>query len=60
MACDHPRMIIAYWPLLICIIGLLMYALASNAKVVEIGRTMMWTGMLVTLMTVASHTVKIG
>lgn len=53
-------MIIALWPLLVAIIGLLMYVLANNAKVVEIGRAMMWCGLLVTLFTVASHTVKIG
>ncbi len=52
-------MLISYLPLLICIIGLLIYALAANPKIAEIGRTMMWTGMLVTLMTLASKTIKL-
>jgi len=38
------------FPLLIAVIGLLMYALAGNAKVVEIGRIMFWTGLLAFLM----------
>ena len=36
-------------PLLVCIVGLLMYALATNPKLVEIGRIMFWVGLLVTL-----------
>jgi hypothetical protein len=43
-----------YISLLVCLVGLLMYALAANAKVVEIGRTMMWTGMLAFLLAVGS------
>lgn len=38
------------FPLLISIIGLLMYALSTNAKVVEIGRIMFWTGLLAFLL----------
>jgi hypothetical protein len=38
-------MIIAL-PLIVAIIGLLMYALSANAKVQEIGRIMFWTGLL--------------
>jgi hypothetical protein len=41
---------IIYLPLLISIIGLLMYVLASNPKIVEIGRIMFWTGLLAFLM----------
>ena len=36
--------------LLISLIGLLMYVLASNPKVVEIGRIMFWTGLLAFLL----------
>jgi hypothetical protein len=36
--------------LLVALIGLLMYALCSNAKVVEIGRIMFWTGLLAFLL----------
>lgn len=32
--------------ILIAVVGLLMYALATNAKIVEIGRIMFWTGLL--------------
>jgi hypothetical protein len=37
---------IIYLSLLICVIGLLMYALASNPKLVEVGRMMFWVGLL--------------
>jgi len=36
--------------LLVSLIGLLMYVLASNPKVVEIGRIMFWTGLLAFLL----------
>jgi hypothetical protein len=36
--------------LIIAVIGLLMYALAANGKVVEIGRIMFWTGLLAFLL----------
>jgi len=37
-------------PLLIAVIGLLMYILASNPKVAELGRLMFWTGLLAFLL----------
>jgi len=37
-------------PLLVCIVGLLMYALAANPKLVEIGRIMFWVGLLACLL----------
>ena len=52
-------MVIAIAPLLVAIIGLLIYVLASNSKVVEIGRALMWCGFLVTLFAYASKTVKL-
>jgi hypothetical protein len=33
------------------VIGLLMYALSGNPKIVEIGRIMFWTGLLAFLLT---------
>jgi Na+/phosphate symporter len=36
--------------LLICVIGLLMYALCTNPKLQEVGRIMFWTGLLAFLM----------
>lgn len=32
--------------LLIAVIGLLMYVLCTNPKLIEIGRIMLWTGLL--------------
>lgn len=37
---------IILFPLLISVIGLLMYALCTNPKLQEIGRIMFWTGLL--------------
>lgn len=37
---------IIYLNLLIAVIGVLMYALASNPKLVEIGRIAFWVGLL--------------
>jgi len=39
-------MIIILFPLLIALIGLLMYAFAANGKLVEIGRILFFCGML--------------
>jgi hypothetical protein len=36
--------------LLVAVIGLLMYALCSNSKLVEVGRIMFWTGLLAFLL----------
>lgn len=52
-------MIIVIFPLLICIVGLLMYVLASNPKVQEIGRIMFFTGLLVALWHAGGFTVKV-
>ena len=53
-------MLIAIWPLIAALVGLLVYVLSSNAKVAEVGRALLWTGLLVTLFVVAKQTVKIG
>jgi len=37
-------------PLLVCIAGILIYALSANPNLKEVGRAMMWTGLLVTLL----------
>lgn len=41
---------IIYFPLLIALVGLLMYALATNSKVIEIGRIMFFCGLLAFLL----------
>ena len=37
---------IIYFSLLVALVGVLMYALSTNGKLVEIGRIMFWTGLL--------------
>lgn len=49
---------IIYFPLLVCLIGVVIYALTKNADVKHIGDTMFWTGLLVTLLQVAGQ--KLG
>src|SRR3954470_19496006 len=57
----HPfRMLITVIPLLVCLLGLLAYALSANAKVVELGRLAFACGLLVTLWSLAGHTVRFG
>jgi hypothetical protein len=41
-------------PLIVLLAGILMYALSTNGKVVEIGRAMMWMALLVVLAGLAS------
>ena len=41
---------IIYLPLLISLVGVLMYALCVNPKLAEIGRIMLWTGLLAFLL----------
>lgn len=51
-------MFVAIIPLIVAIVGLLMFALSANTKVVEIGKIMFWTGLLVTLFVSSGKTVK--
>ena len=46
-------------PLLICVVGLMMYALAANPKLVEVGRMMFWVGLLAFLLSGPSHLVEV-
>lgn len=41
---------IIFLPLLVAMIGVLIYALATNPKFAEIGRIMFWTGLLAFLL----------
>ena len=50
---------IIYLPLLVCIIGVLMYAMSNNAKVSQIGRDMFWVGLLAFLLGFAGHALTI-
>jgi hypothetical protein len=53
-------MIITIVPLLVAIIGLLMYLLSSNAKVAEVGRLMFACGLLAWLFSTSRASVRIG
>lgn len=46
-------------PVLAIVIGALVYALAANAKVQEMGRLTFGAGMLVTLFLVATRVIKL-
>jgi hypothetical protein len=49
-------MLIATVPVLVLVVGLLMYALATNAKVSAIGFAMFQCGLLVALLVLAGRT----
>ncbi len=53
-------MLIAVIPLLVAIIGLLLYLLAANAKVAEVGRLMFACGLLALMFASAREAVRIG
>lgn len=54
-------MLVAIIPLIVALVGLLMYVLGgANAKVVELGRLMFACGVLVSVWLTASHTLRIG
>lgn len=46
-------MVIPLVPAVVAVSGTLIYALADNGKAVEIGRALMWTGLLVLLLVLA-------
>ena len=43
--------------LIVALIGLVIYAVSTNAKIAEVGRTMFWTGLLAFLIANGSATV---
>ncbi len=53
-------MLIAVVPLLVLILGALVYALASNPKVCEMGRLAFFAGLLVLVWVMARVTVHVG
>jgi hypothetical protein len=53
-------MLIAVWPLLVLIIGLLIYVLASHAKVVEMGRLTFFVGLFWLVYSLVGKTVHLG
>lgn len=53
-------MVIAIAPLVIAVIGLLLWCMAANSKAAEAGRIMFFCGMLVLTMSLASKTFHLG
>jgi branched-subunit amino acid transport protein AzlD len=52
--------VIIWIPLLVCIIGLVVYALSTqNGKAQTLGHDAFWTGLLVTLLELAGRVVSI-
>jgi len=46
---------IIFLPLLVCIIGVLMYALSTNGKVQALGKDMFWVGLFAFLLLYPGH-----
>lgn len=53
-------MLIAIFPVILAIVGVLMWALAANPKLAEIGKIMFFCGLFVTTWQAASWNIKIG
>lgn len=53
-------MLVAIFPVLAIILGILLWALASNGIVKDVGRIIFAAGVLVTLLVVAHYTIRIG
>jgi Na+/phosphate symporter len=53
-------MAVAILPLVILIAGLLIWALAANAKLAEAGKMMFFCGLLVLTMSLAKETIRFG
>ena len=53
-------MIIAIWPLLIAIIGLLLWLLVQSPKVQQVGWFLFQAGTFWTVYTLVGHTMKVG
>jgi hypothetical protein len=51
--------LVALVPVLAAVIGVLVYALASNAKVAELGRLTFFAGLFVALLVFATKVVKL-
>lgn len=53
-------MLIAIWPLVVAVIGALIYALASNSKASELGRIVFFCGFFWLVYTLVGHTLHLG
>jgi hypothetical protein len=50
---------VAYLPLLVALIGLLIYILSNNGKAQELGRILFFCGVLVLVMSMAGRSVRL-
>ena len=48
-----------YFSLLVSLVGVLMYALSTNAKLIEIGRSMFWVGLLAFLLRIGPESISV-
>jgi len=53
-------MLIAIWPIIVLLAGLLLWVLPTNPILKEIGRIAFFCGLLVTTMVVSRQTLRIG
>lgn len=53
-------MLIAVYPLVLAIVGALVFALASNQSAKELGRGAYWAGMFALAFALAHYTVRLG
>jgi Na+/phosphate symporter len=53
-------MLIAIYPFIAILLGALIYALSSNAKLAEMGRLTFGSGMLVLIFVLASKVLRLG
>jgi hypothetical protein len=51
--------VVIYFTLLVALVGALVYAFAANPKLAEVGRIMLWTGLLAFLLTWPGHAVNV-
>ncbi len=52
-------MLVAWLALVVALLGLVLYMVATNAKAAELGRIMFFAGLLVTLFGLARHLVHV-
>ncbi len=53
-------MAIAIFPLVLAIVGALVYALSTNGKAAEVGRACLWAGLFALAFALASRTIHLG
>lgn len=53
-------MLIAIVPILVLLIGILLLAFATNGNAREVGKACVWAGLFGLVLSLATHTVRIG